>query len=80
LTLWAKRNFTTQVSAVADNKIIIERPALFAKYGLQSQNQIIAIAGKRVYNAKKLAEAIGQIGEITTEIAALRQGKGTPVW
>jgi hypothetical protein len=58
-----------------DNKIIIERPALLAQYGLQSQDQIIAIAGQRMHNAEKLAEAIAQSGQTTTEIAVLRQGK-----
>jgi hypothetical protein len=40
-----------------------------------ANRQIIAIAGKRVYNAEKLAEVIGQSSQTIAKIVVLRQGK-----
>lgn len=61
--------------ATHSNKIIVEENPVLAQYGLLSQDQIISVAGKRVYDQAQLETAIAGVEKSLTQIAVLRKGR-----
>jgi hypothetical protein len=60
---------------IEKNKVMVgAAPGLF-KYGLQTQDQIVAVDGKRIYNLTQLEEAVSGTERSLADVSVLRQGR-----
>jgi hypothetical protein len=61
--------------SIQRNKMIVGNNPEMAAYGLLSQDQILTVAGKRVYTLKQLEEVLQTIDKSSIEISVVRYGK-----
>ncbi len=56
-------------------RLTIRQGAELTALGFQAQDQIIAVAGKRIYGLADLRQSLEQSGSALTEVSVLRQGR-----